>query len=106
MFTEIVIQKLTPFQNLSVHFNYFSSVIYRQIGTLKKYGTQNFDRKGIIAKLFRMKEKFTGKLFCCFFEELKSTSIVFVCNCKSSGFVVQYSLSRSGFEHTRPLSLT
>jgi hypothetical protein len=42
---------------------YFSSVIYRQIGTLKNYGTQNFDRKGIIAKLSRMRERFTGNFF-------------------------------------------
>jgi hypothetical protein len=76
MFTEIIIQKLIPFQNLSVHFNHFSSVIYRQIGALKKYGTQNFDRKGIIAKLSRMKERFAGKLFCCFFEELELSAIV------------------------------
>jgi hypothetical protein len=53
MFTEIVIQKLTPFQNLSVHFNYFSSVIYRQIGTLKKYGTQNSEAIQDERKIYR-----------------------------------------------------
>ncbi len=66
MFKEIVTQKLIRYTILNLSFQkliHFSSVIYRQIGTLKKYGTQNFDQKGIIAKLSRMKERFTGNFF-------------------------------------------